>query len=82
MTVHLGPHRPALKGAARPIRVAVLAPDRPFRLVPEAAWNHRSMPFDAQFGGDFHFYFRTREDMTRFNSRYKSSDAMQQKDGT
>lgn len=56
--------------------------DRPFRLVPDVAWNHRSMPFDAHFDGHFFFYFRTREDMTRFNSRYKSSHAMQRKDGT
>jgi hypothetical protein len=55
---------------------AFLTADRPWRLIPHAAWEHRSMPFDAHFDDDFWFYFRTREEMAAFRARYRSSHAM------
>ena len=45
--------------------MAFLTEGRDFRLMPDAAWKHRSMPFDAHFDGDFWFYFRTRKEMAR-----------------
>ena len=34
------------------------------------------MPFDAQFDGDFRFYFRSQEEMAAFRRRYKSAGTM------
>jgi hypothetical protein len=59
-----------------------LASDRPYRLVPDSAWNHRAVRFDAHFDDDFWYYFRTREEMARFRSRHKSSHAMRRNNGT
>lgn len=63
---------------ARALRgwMAFLTEGRDFRLMPDAAWNHRSMPFDAHFDDDFWFYFRTREEMAAFGRRYKSARTM------
>ena len=44
--------------------------DRDWRLVAHEPWEHRSMPFDAHFDDDFWFYFRSREEMARFRTRY------------
>lgn len=49
---------------------------RDFRLMPDAGWTHRTMPFDAQFDGDFWFYFRSRKEMAAFKRRYKSAWTM------
>ena len=51
------------------------------KAMPDAAWTHRSMPFDAHFDDDFWFYFRSRDEMTRFKARYKSTWAMQRVNG-
>ena len=51
----------------------LLCGDRPWRLIPHCAWEHRSMPFDAHFDDDFWFYFRTREEMAGFRARYRSA---------
>ena len=50
---------------ARALRgwMAFLTEGRDFRLMPDAAWKHRSMPFDAHFDDDFWFYFRSRDEM-------------------
>lgn len=56
--------------------MAFLAEGRDFRLMPDAAWKQRSMPFDAHFDGDFWFYFRSREDMVAFKCRHKSAWTM------
>jgi len=63
---------------ARALRgwMAFLTEGRDFRLMPDAAWKHRSMPFDAHFDGDFWFYFRSRAEMTAFRVRYKSAWTM------
>jgi hypothetical protein len=58
-----------------------LTSDRSWRLIPNRAWEHRSMPFDAHFDDDFCFYFRTREEMLRFKARFKSSHVMRLSDG-
>ena len=58
-----------------------LTADRPWRLIPHRAWEHRSMPFDAHFNDDFWFYFRTREEMVRFKARFKSSHLVRLSDG-
>jgi hypothetical protein len=60
---------------ARALRgwMTFLTEGRDFRLMPDAAWDHRSMPFDAHFDGDFWFYFRTSEEMAAFKRRYKSA---------
>jgi hypothetical protein len=49
-----------------------LVEGRPWRVALTAAWEHKSMPFDAHFDGDFWFYFRTREELIRFKTKYKS----------
>jgi hypothetical protein len=49
-----------------------LVEGRPWRVVPNAARKHGSMPFDAHFDGDFWFYFRTRKEVAQFRERYKS----------
>jgi hypothetical protein len=56
--------------------MAFLTEGRDFRLMPDAAWKHGSMPFDAHFDDDFWFYFRSREEMVAFKGRYKSARAM------
>jgi hypothetical protein len=61
--------------------MAFLAEGRDFRLMPDAAWTHRSMSFDAHFDGDFWFYFRSREEMTRFKARYESTWTMRRVNG-
>jgi hypothetical protein len=68
---------------ARALRgwMAFLTEGRGFRLMPDAAWTHRSMPFDAHFDGDFWFYFRSREEMSGFKARYKSAWTMQRVEG-
>jgi hypothetical protein len=43
---------------------------RDWRIFAVDPWEHRSMPFDAHFDGDFWFYFRTREEMAAFRERY------------
>jgi hypothetical protein len=48
----------------------VLIDGRDWRIVAQAPWKHRSMPFDALFDDDFRFYFRTREEMAAFRTRY------------
>lgn len=58
-----------------------LTAERPYRLFSPLAWKHRSMPFDAHFDDDFWFYFRTREEVTRFKARFKSSHLMRRSDG-
>jgi hypothetical protein len=67
-----------MRDIARALRgwYAFLTKDRDFRLVPDAAWDHPSMPFDAHFDGDFWFYFRTREEVAAFGRRYASTRAM------
>lgn len=68
---------------ARALRgwMAFLTESRDFRLMPDAAWTHRSMPFDAHFDGDFWFYFRSRDEMASFKARYKSAWTMQRVKG-
>ena len=61
--------------------MAFLTEGRDFRLMPDAAWKHRSMPFDAHFDGDFWFYFHTREEMVAFRHRYRSAWTMRRRDG-
>ena len=56
--------------------MATLPDGRDYRLMPDAPWEYRSMPFDAHFDGDFWFYFRTREEMAAFKRRYKCQWAM------
>jgi hypothetical protein len=55
---------------------AFLTADRPVAVVPHAAWEHRSMPFDAHFNDDFMFFFRTADDLARFRRRYRTSPAL------
>ena len=58
-----------------------LTADRTWRLMPETAWRHGSMPFDAHFDGDFWFFFRTREEMAAFRNRDRTSRALGLVDG-
>jgi hypothetical protein len=51
---------------------AFLCEGRPWRILPHDAWTHRYMPFDAWFAEDLWFYFRTREEMAAFATRYRS----------
>lgn len=60
---------------------AFLDDGRDFCLIPDKAWKHRSMPFDAHFDDDFVFFFRSREEVARFRGRYKTSGAMQRVKG-
>jgi hypothetical protein len=59
----------------------VVTTGRPWRLVPDRAWDHRTIPFDAHFDDDFWFYFRTREELAAFRPRYRSSNASRLLDG-
>jgi hypothetical protein len=59
-----------------------LTEDRPWRVVARAPWEHRSMPFDAHFDGDFWFYFRTRDELACFRERYKSRGVMRHTEGS
>ncbi len=63
---------------ARALRgwMAFLTEGRDFRLMPDAAREHRAMPFDAHFDGDFWFYFRRSDEMASFRRRYKSAWTM------
>lgn len=54
---------------------------RDWCLVPDEAWKHTPIPFDAHFDDDFVFYFHSREDLARFKARYKTSRAMRRLDG-
>ena len=73
---------------ARGIRAAlkrwdtlVLTPDRNWRMVADEPWERKSMPFDAHFDDDFWFYFRTREEMTKFRARYGGALPLRRVDG-
>lgn len=48
----------------------VMEEGRDWRLVAQSPWEHRSMPFDAHFDDDFWFYFRSRDEMASFRTRY------------
>jgi hypothetical protein len=58
--------RVALKGLD-----AFLLDRRPWRIAPWAPWEHRYIPFDAWFGEDWWFYFRTLKEMAEFSARYR-----------
>ena len=66
------------RSQSRRIRAALdrwgesLTAGRDWRLVPDQAWEHRSMPFDAHFDDDFWFFFRSREEMSGFRERYRT----------
>jgi hypothetical protein len=54
---------------------------RDWKLVALAAWEHRYMPFDAQFDDLFWFFFRTREEMAAFRNRYRTRYVMRPVNG-
>lgn len=61
--------------------MAFLEEGRDSCLVPDKAWTHPSMPFDAHFADDCVFFFRRREEVARFKGKYKTSGAMQRVKG-
>lgn len=62
---HLRTARAALKRW-----MAFLTSGRDWRINSLDAWNRGALPVDAQFDGDFWFYFSSREEMATFRARY------------
>lgn len=51
---------------------AFLAGGRDWRTLPDAPWRHRTLATDAHFDDDFWFFFRSRAEMVKFRTRYRS----------
>lgn len=61
--------------------LAFLTRDRDWRVMPKRAWHMGVMRADAHFGGHFWFYFRSREAMADFRSRYRCHHPERRVDG-